>query len=265
MKRKIASILLAMVLVVSLTVLPACKAEEEEEEVVVFGWLSDLTGRTSSIQVPAAEGVTDYTKWINEVQGGVSGDMGTVKIKIDIWDTKYDVAKAKEAWVAGVEKGWVAVGHLLSGLAEGLIDEAERDHIPVLCGSWGLNAPGSMWMFGTGHAGLPACGAGEGVMAGIKVAEALGEPKPTKIGFIGGDAPYGPMFAMGIEDFCEEQGVEVNAVLFPCGSPDVTSYLLGLKEWGAEWLYGTCPVSDHYVVQKCLRAMGWDVGLTVAN
>jgi len=277
MKGKIALVLLVMVLVA--TGFGACKAAAPApvppapaptptapaKAEVVFGWLSDLTGRTSSIQVPSADGVYDYTKYINEVKGGITGKQGTATIKIDIWDTKYDVAKAKEAWTAGKEKGWVAVGHLLSGLAEGLVGEAEKDHIPVLCGSWGLKAPGSKWMFGTAHAGLPACGAGEGVMAGIKVAEALGKPKPKKVGFIGGDAPFGPMFAMGIDDWCKEQGVEVKAVLFPCGSPDVTADLLRLKDWGAEWLYGTCPISDHYVVQKCLKAMGWNVGLTVAN
>ncbi len=165
--------------------------------------LSDLTGRAKSINIPASAMAEAFVREINEVEGGIFGKKGGVKLKLMVADTNYDVAKAKESWARAKEEKakFIVAFHLMSGLAEGMIDDSIRDQIPMVCGSWGLKGPWNEWYYGAGHPGLPDCTATEGILGAFEIAKAEGKPKPTKIGTMSSALPFEPMFFIGNEQW----------------------------------------------------------------
>lgn len=207
-----------------------------------------------------------FFKYVNEVEGGITGKQGTVTVKVMVADTQYDVKKAKESWARARDAGAITGFHLMSGLAEGLIDDVEKDKIPLVSGSWGLKAPWSEWQYGSGHPGLPDCTATEGVLGAQKIAESLGKPKPTIIGTMSTDAPFEPMFFIGIDAWMKENGVTIKRETFPAGSPDLTVNLLRLKNAGVQAVYGICTVADMATMNKDIARMGWkDVTVNHSN
>jgi len=228
------------------------------KEVVILN-LSDLTGPTASNNLPVTAMMEMWVKHVNEVKGGLFGKKGGVKLKLEVADTHYAVARAKEAWARARDMGMITGFHNMSGLAEGLVVDAERDKIPLVCGSWGLKAPWSEWMYGTTHPGLPDTLATEGILQAREIAKATGKPAPTKIGTMCSAAPFEPMFFFGNADWIKQQGITLSRESFPMGAPDVSVNLLRLKDAGVQSIYFICSVADMVTANKDLKRIGWDV------
>jgi len=227
--------------------------------------LSDLTGRASSINIPASAMAEAWVSHINMVEGGIFGDKGGVTLRLMVADTHYDVARAKESWARARDAGAIVAFHLMSGLAEGMIDDALRDKIPMVCGSWGLKGPWCEWYYGAGHPGLPDCTATGGVLGAREIAKSLGKPMPTKIGTMCSDLPFEPMFFIAIDDWMAKEGITIHREVFPAGAPDVTVNLARLKDAGVESIYGICTPADMATMIKDINRMGWDVPVNHSN
>jgi ABC-type branched-subunit amino acid transport system substrate-binding protein len=216
---------------------------------------SDLTGPTISINLPLSSGTYDYLLFKKEVVGK-KGGVTLVPIRED---TKYDVAKAKEAYARAKAAGMIAWTCGMSGLAEGLLADFERDHIPFISSSSGLYAAWSEWHFSAAHPGLPQLTA-TWMLGMVNQAEKEGRPTPTKFGWSGGDAPFTPFFGMGLEPFLEEHGFTLTQELLPIGSTDASTTVARLKEAGVEEVFFSCPAREGVVFLKAWTQAGMDPG-----
>ena len=95
------------------------------------GVLSDLTGPTSSVGAPYAEGIKDYVAWLND-NGGIDGE----PVELIQVDYAYNVQQALAAYKRFTSSGIVAMQGWGTGDTEALVKFVARDNIPVFSASY---------------------------------------------------------------------------------------------------------------------------------
>jgi len=98
---------------------------------IKIGLISDLSGATSDVGRPYAEGVKDCVKYIND-QGGINGQ------KIDLMqvDYAYNVQQAISAYNRFKSRGMVALQGWGTADTEALVRQVARDRIPNFSASY---------------------------------------------------------------------------------------------------------------------------------
>ena len=95
------------------------------------GVLSDLTGPTSSVGTPYAEGIKAYVAWLNE-NGGIGGE----PVELIQVDYAYNVQQALAAYKRFTSEGIVAMQGWGTGDTEALVKFVAKDKIPVFSASY---------------------------------------------------------------------------------------------------------------------------------
>lgn len=95
------------------------------------GVLSDLTGPTSSVGTPYAEGIKAYVAWLNE-NGGIGGE----PVELIQVDYAYNVQQALAAYKRFTSEGIVAMQGWGTGDTEALVKFVAKDMIPVFSASY---------------------------------------------------------------------------------------------------------------------------------
>jgi branched-chain amino acid transport system substrate-binding protein len=234
---------------VAALLLAAGQAQAQEIKV---GGIFDLTGITSDVGKPYAQGVRDGVAAANAA-GGVNGK----KIKLLDVDYGYKIPEAASAYKRLVEDEKVI---LINGWGTGdtlrLRDSVNADKVPYFSGSFAgdLTDPAK-----TPYNFFVAPSYSDQVRAWLSWVKEDWKDKSRKprVAFLYGDNAYGKAPIAAAKKFCEETGIEVvDDYILPPNFQDANSQLLAMKQKGADYAYINVTTTGVSLVLKGARALG---------
>lgn len=214
------------------------------------GLLSDLTGPTSSVGVPYAQGIKDCIAYIND-NGGIGGQ----PVELMQVDYAYNVQQALAAYKRFTSAGIVALQGWGTGDTEALVKFVAKDKIPVFSASYSAhlmdpsNAPYNFTVtpdYSTqGRAGLKY------------LRDSWTEDRAPKLAFVFPDNPYGTVPIPAMKEYAKELGFDiVGQENVDLKAIDATPQLLSLKKVEPDfvWTGGTTPSTA--VIMKDAQKLG---------
>jgi len=235
----------------ALLVLCAAASVQAQQEIKVGG-IFDLTGITSDVGKPYAQGVRDAVAWTNE-NGGINGK----KIRLVDVDTGYKIPEAVAAYkrMVGDEKvillnGWA------TGDTEALKGQVTQDKVPYLSASFSghlTDATKTPYNFFVGPS------YSDGLRAWLRWVKDDWKDKSRnpKVAFLYGDNPYGKSPIEAGRRFCKEHGIDlVDEEILPGSFQDATSQLLNMKQKGADYAYINVTTTWVSIVLKDAKKLG---------
>jgi branched-chain amino acid transport system substrate-binding protein len=202
-----------------------------------IGVLSDLSGATSSVGKPYADGIIACVNYLNS-QGGVAGK----KIKAMQVDYAYDVQKALTAYKKFKDDGMVALQGWGTGDTEALTAFVGKDKIPTLSASYSAHltdpkkAPYNFFI---------AADYSTQIRAALKYLKSQWkESRAPRLALIFPDHPYGLAPIPAAREYAKELGFElVGEENVDLKATDATTQLLRLQKQNPDyvWLGGTTP------------------------
>ncbi|HCU69678.1 MAG TPA: ABC transporter substrate-binding protein [Desulfomicrobium sp.] len=214
------------------------------------GLLSDLTGATSSVGTPYAEGIKAYVAWLNE-NGGIGGE----PVELIQVDYAYNVQQALAAYKRFTSEGIVAMQGWGTGDTEALVKFVAKDKIPVFSASYSahLMDPAKAPYNFTAAADYSTMG-----RAGLNyLRETWKDSRAPKLAFMFPDNPYGTAPIPAMEEYAKELGFEiVGKENVDLKAIDATPQLLSLKKAEPDfvWTGGTTPSTA--VIMKDAQKLG---------
>ena len=242
MKRTIVGILSAAALL-------AGTAQAQEIKV---GGIFDLTGITSDVGKPFAQGVQDYVAHVNET-GGVNGK----KIKLIGADYGYKIPEAVALYKRLVNDEKVV---LINGWGTGdtlaLKDFISKDKVPYVSASFAgdLTDPSK-----TPYNFFVAPSYSDQIRAWLSWVKEDWKDKSRhpKVAFFYGDNAYGKAPMEAGRRFAKENGIDVvDEEILPGNFQDATSQLLNMKQKGADYAYINVTTTGVSLVLKGAKALG---------
>ena len=220
---------------------------------VKIGSMIDLSGPTSSVGKPYAEGIKGCVEWLNS-NGGVAGN--TIDL-LEV-DTGYNVQQGLSAYKRFVTRDKVAaIQGFGTAVTEALVRFAAKDRVPYFSASYSahLTDPGK-----APYNFFIAADYSTQMRAAIKYFfdNWEGEGKP-KIAFIFPDHPYGLAPIPAGTAYADELGFEiVGEENVGLKAIDATTQLLALKTKNPDycWIGGTTPSTA--VIMKDAKKVGLD-------
>jgi branched-chain amino acid transport system substrate-binding protein len=204
---------------------------------ILVGLISDLSGGTSTVGRPYAEGIKAAADYLNS-QGGVSGH----PIKLVQVDYAYNVQQALSAYKRFKSMGVVAIQGWGTGDTEALVESVAKDKIPFYSASYSAHltdptkAPYNFFISADYSTQL---------RAGLDyIKSEWKESRAPRLAFVYPDHPYGiSPIAAGKEyaasigfEIVGDENVSLNAM-------DATTQLLALQKKNPDfiWVGGTTP------------------------
>ena len=219
--------------VLALATAPQAWAGDE----IPIGVISDLSGATSSVGKPYADGIMACINYLNS-KGGVAGK----KIKPYQVDYAYDVQKALTAYKQFKDEGIVALQGWGTGDTEALTGFVGKDKIPTLSASYSAHltdpkkAPYNFFI---------AADYSTQLRAALKYLKSTWkESRAPRVAFVYPDHPYGLAPIQAGKDYAKEIGFEiVGEENVDLKATDATTQLLRLQKQNPDfiWLGGTTP------------------------
>jgi branched-chain amino acid transport system substrate-binding protein len=220
---------------------------------IKVGGLIDLSGPTSSVGVPYADGLKAGVKYVNE-SGGIHGRM----IDFDLQDTAYNVQQGLSMYKKMVNTDKVVcIQGFGSAVTEALVRTLAKDKIPNLSASYSAHltdpkkAPYNFFI---------AADYTTQLRAALKYfRESWKEERAPRLAFIYPDHPYGLAPIAGGKDYAKELGYEiVGDANVSLKAIDATTELLPLKDKKPDfcWIGGTTPSTS--VILKSAKNIGLD-------
>jgi len=227
-KRRIGLFLFALVAVLALV---ACGGGGGEA--IKVGAIFDLTGPTSDVGTPYADGLKDFVAWKN-ADGGVDGR----DIELISADYAYAVDQAEQLYSQYTDQDQVVVfmgwG---TGDTEALRGRIAEDQIPFMSASYSavLGDPGEApynFMIGTTYS--------DQFIIAIKWAQddwtAAGNSGQPTIAFLHHNSPFGlSPWEDGLA-YAEGQGIDMFAIPMPGGATDLTAELTQVEDNSADYI-----------------------------
>ncbi|AMK10608.1 ABC transporter substrate-binding protein [Pseudodesulfovibrio indicus] len=231
---------------------PAATTKKEATPIRVGG-LIDLSGPTSSVGVPYAEGLKGGAKYINE-QGGIDGRM----VEFDLQDTAYNVQQGLSLYKKMVNTDHVVcIQGFGSAVTEALVRTLAKDMIPNLSASYSAHltdpkvAPYNFFI---------AADYTTQMRAALKYfRDNWKEERAPRLALVYPDHPYGLAPIAGGKEYAAEIGFEiVGEANVALNAIDATTELLPLKEKNPDfcWVGGTTPSTS--VILKSAKNIGMD-------
>jgi len=235
----------------ALAALGLISTRAEAQEIKVGG-IYDLTGITSDVGKPYAQGAQDAVAYVND-KGGVNGK----KIKLIAVDYGYKIPEAVSAYkrMVGDEKvimihGW-GTGDTLA-----LKDFVNKDQIPYFSASFAgdLTDPSK-----TPYNFFVAPSYSDELRAWLSWVKEDWKDKSRnpKVAFFYGDNAYGRAPIEAGRRFAKENGIDVvDEEIVPGNFQDATSQLLNMKQKGAEYAYINVTTTGVSLILKGAKALG---------
>ncbi|WP_316897329.1 ABC transporter substrate-binding protein [Pseudodesulfovibrio indicus] len=226
---------------------------KKEATPIRVGGLIDLSGPTSSVGVPYAEGLKGGAKYINE-QGGIDGRM----VEFDLQDTAYNVQQGLSLYKKMVNTDHVVcIQGFGSAVTEALVRTLAKDMIPNLSASYSAHltdpkvAPYNFFI---------AADYTTQMRAALKYfRDNWKEERAPRLALVYPDHPYGLAPIAGGKEYAAEIGFEiVGEANVALNAIDATTELLPLKEKSPDfcWIGGTTPSTS--VILKSAKNIGMD-------
>jgi branched-chain amino acid transport system substrate-binding protein len=237
-----------MAMAMAVTVLATGQAVAQEIKV---GGIFDLTGITSDVGKPYAQGVRDYVALTN-ASGGVNGK----KIKLIDVDYGYKIPEAVSAYKRMKEEQVVLINGWGTGDTLALKNFINEDKIPYFSGSFAgdLTDPAK-----TPYNFFVAPSYSDQMRAWLSwVKEDWKDTsRAPKVAFFYGDNAYGKAPMEAGRRFAKETGIEVvDEEILPGNFQDATSQLLNMKQKGADYAYINVTTTGVSLVLKGAKALG---------
>jgi branched-chain amino acid transport system substrate-binding protein len=239
MKIRLASIILIMaVIVIPLFVACAKQAAPEEVETkgeIVVGLIDDLSGPLAGLATGYKDGIVDSVRYINEDQGGISGH----QLRLVIIDYKLDSTLATSGWGRLKSDGAAVVLSSTGGAATVLHELPNKDRISFV--TWTgtmeqLFPKEPSFYFGCTPATIGQFESAFKVMQKEWTDE--GKSGTPKIGldFIS-VGNYPKIWNKAAQMAASELGWETLATFTSIAPVDVTTQVLQMKEFGADFMF----------------------------
>jgi branched-chain amino acid transport system substrate-binding protein len=236
------------------TLSPSWASAQQEIKV---GGIFDLTGVTSDVGKPFAQGVQDGVQWVND-NGGVNGKM----IKLIGADYAYKIDQARALYKKLVNddkvvmiQGWG------TGDTEALKDFVGQDKIPYFSASFSAplsdpaKFPYNFFVAPTYSDQLRSW------LDWVKAdfAKSGGKGK-AKVAFMYGDNAYGKSPIAAGKKWAAEIGIDVvDEAILPGNLQDATSQLLTMKQKGVEYAYINVTTTGVSLVLRDAKKLGMTV------
>ncbi|RDV82875.1 ABC transporter substrate-binding protein [Ammonifex thiophilus] len=225
--------LILAVMVLGLVVVAGCGgkgAAPSAEGPIKIGGIFDLTGATSDVGVPYAEGVRAYIDYVNQ-HGGINGR----KVELKEIDYAYDKNRAVEAYNRLVKQERViAILGWGTGDTEALKSMIAADKIPYISGSY---AESLADIKTCPYNFLVAASYSDQAKAALKwIKDNWKGQGPPKVAFVYNDTPFGRSPIDDAKKFAKEIGIEVvGDEIVGLTALDATPQMLDLKNKGADF------------------------------
>jgi branched-chain amino acid transport system substrate-binding protein len=218
---------------------------------VKVGGIFDLTGITSDVGKPYAQGVRDYVALTN-AGGGINGK----KIKLIDVDYGYKIPEAVSAYKRMKEEKVVLINGWGTGDTLALKNFINEDKIPYVSASFAgdLTDPAK-----TPYNFFVAPSYSDQIRAWLSWVKEDWKDKTRgpKVAFFYGDNAYGKAPMEAGRRFSKENGIEVvDEEILPGNFQDATSQLLNMKQKGADYAYINVTTTGVSLVLKGAKALG---------
>ena len=233
---------------------PEEEAEPANTDPIKIGAIHDLTGPTSDVGTPYAEGIRDYVKFINE-NGGVGGR----QIDLLSQDYAYSVPEADQLYSQYVSEGVVAFQGWGTGDTEALKGKVADDEIPFMSASYSAplghpeEAPYN-FLVGTSYS--------DQFIIALKHAQENGA---DTVVILHHDSPFGTSPVQDGIDWGNENGMTVTSIPMPGGATDFTAELTQVKDSGAQYIVIQNVSSPSATLTKDVDRLGMDIGIICLN
>ena len=239
--KRIVSVIVLITFVVMLHLLAACKPEEAlpVEEVkgkITIGTMECFTGTQGGLAIATRDGELDAVRYVNERMGGISGH----PLDITVLDVKLESASVIPGWDRLESEGVPIILSVVMGALPLVPELSQKSQLSLLTSSpndMGLVFPTEpCYVFGT----FPVPVVSYDVVCDLieKDWAKNGETRPPKIGFdILSMGNFPKLFGKAARLYSEKRGWEhlvVNTSLRPA---DVTTQVLQMKQFGADYVY----------------------------
>jgi branched-chain amino acid transport system substrate-binding protein len=218
---------------------------------VKVGGLFCLTGNTSDVGIPYAQGVRDYVALTN-AGGGINGK----RIKLQDVDYGYKIPEAVSAYKRMKEEQVVLINGWGTGDTLAMKEFINADKIPYVSASFAgdLTDPSK-----TPYNFFVAPSYSDQIRAWLSwVKEDWKDTtRAPRVAFFYGDNAYGKAPIPAGRAFAKETGIEVvDEEILPGVFQDANSQLLTMKQKGADYAYINVTVTGVSVVLKGAKALG---------
>src|SRR5512133_1239380 len=230
--------------------LAAGRAEAQGE--IKVGGLFDLTGITSDVGKPYAQGVQDGAAWVN-ANGGINGK----KIRLVSVDYGYKIPEAVSAYKRLVtDEKVVMINGWGTGDTLALKDFVTKDKIPYFSASFAgdLTDPTK-----TPYNFFVAPSYSDQIRAWLSWVKADWKDKSRnpKVAFFYGDNAYGKAPIEAGRRFSKENGIDlVDEEVVPGNFQDATSQLLNMKQKGADYAYINVTTTGVSLILRDAKKLG---------
>jgi branched-chain amino acid transport system substrate-binding protein len=238
-----------------LSLLAAAVAFGAQAQEIKVGGLFDLTGITSDVGKPYAQGVQDGVAWVN-ANGGINGK----KVRLISADYGYKIPEAVAAYKRLIaDEKVVMVNGWGTGDTLALKDFVNKDKIPYFSASFAgdLTDPSK-----TPYNFFVAPSYSDEIRAWLTWVKEDAKAKGgnPKVAFIYFDNAYGKAPIEAGRRFCKENGIDlVDEQVVPGNFQDATSQLLGMKSKGAEYAYINVTTTGVSLILRNAKALGMNV------
>ncbi len=246
---------LVFTLILTALLLSGCGGKGEGgAEPIKVGAIFDLTGPTSDVGTPYAEGVKGFVEWKN-ANGGLEGR----PIELISSDYGYKVDQAEQLYTQYVQEGVVAFMGWGTGDTEALRTKIAADKIPFMSASYSANlldmevAPYN-FLVGTSYS--------DQAIIAIRWAmddwTAKGNSDKPNIVLIHHDSPFGQSPVPDAQAFAEANGVGFTDIAMPKGATDYVAELAQIQQFGAQYVIIQNVSSPAAVLLKDARSQGFE-------
>ncbi|MBQ6594352.1 MAG: ABC transporter substrate-binding protein [Clostridia bacterium] len=245
--------LLAILLAAALMIMAGSLALAEDDKIVI-GAITDLTGNGSVLGTGCANGWTFAVDKINE-EGGILGK----QVELVIYDCQSNPQDALSCYerLVNVDHASIVLGPPFSNIGLALADTVDQMGVPFF-GLFG--DPRCMlgenldtlhpYMF----LGQPS-GYDAGLISGGYPAEVLGLTKAAIL--VTQDHSYNMTMARAFQDYCAKNGIEITTTQYcSVNDTDLTLQLTAIASSGAEYLFDACNTNALAVATQQMYQMG---------
>jgi branched-chain amino acid transport system substrate-binding protein len=227
-------------------------ASGAQAQEIRVGGIFDLTGITSDVGKPYAQGVQDAVAWTN-ANGGINGK----SIRLISVDYGYKIPEAVAAYKRLTEDEQVV---MINGWGTGdtlaLKDFVNGDKIPYFSASFAgdLTDPSK-----TPYNFFVAPSYSDQLRAWLSWVKSDWKDKSRnpKVAFFYGDNAYGKAPIEAGRRFCKENGIDlVDEEIVPGNFQDATSQLLNMKQKGADYAYINVTTTGVSLILRDAKKLG---------
>ena len=219
---------------------------------IKVGGIFDLTGITSDVGKPFAQGVRDGVAWLNQ-NGGVNGK----KIKLIDSDYAYKIPEAVSLYKRLVnDEKVVMINGWGTGDTLALKDFVNQEKIPYVSASFAADLTDPKK---TPYNFFVAPSYSDQLRAWLTWVKSDWKDKSRnpKVAFFYGDNAYGKAPMEAGRRFCKESGIDlVDEEILPGNFQDATSQLLNMKAKGADYAYINVTTTGVSLLLKGAKALG---------